>query len=59
MKRIPELLTGISPVGFCGSRPMTFVILFFSRQVTNFHKAKFNACAALLIPIPVISIPEH
>ena len=59
MKRIPELLTGIGPVGFRDSRPMTFVILFFSRQVTNFHKAKFSTCTALLIPIQVISIPEY
>ena len=59
MKKIYKLPRGKGPVGFCDSRPMTFVILFFSRQVANFHKAKFNNCTALHIPIPVISIPEH
>ena len=59
MKRISKLLRGKGPVGFCNSRSMTFVILFFSSQVANFHKAKFINCTALHIPIPVITIPEH
>src|SRR5688572_14753095 len=42
-----------TPFGYCNSRSMTFVILFFSRQLATFHKAIFINWLALFIPFPV------